>query len=253
MVFQAIYPYGVATVLVLALLMFVTLFFITAPYGRHRRTGWGPGVNPRIGWILMELPSVVLFAWVYFDGVGAGQPAAMALFTLWELHYVQRTFIYPGLMRSGATPIPVSMAAMGWIFNAINALLNATALTHLPMGYSDRWLADPRFLIGAAVFLAGFTINVHSDHILRNLRKPGETGYKIPHGGLFRWVTSPNYFGEILEWCSWAVASWSLAGAAFAVFTFANLAPRARAHRRWYLENFPDYPKKRKALIPGVF
>lgn len=32
------------------------------------------------------------------------------------------------------------------------------------------------------VFFVGMTINIHSDHVLRNLRKPGETGYKIPRG-----------------------------------------------------------------------
>ena len=32
------------------------------------------------------------------------------------------------------------------------------------------------------MFVAGMIINIHSDHILRNLRKPGETGYKIPRG-----------------------------------------------------------------------
>ena len=32
------------------------------------------------------------------------------------------------------------------------------------------------------MFLSGMAINIHSDHILRNLRKPGEKGYKIPKG-----------------------------------------------------------------------
>jgi 3-oxo-5-alpha-steroid 4-dehydrogenase 1 len=33
----------------------------------------------------------------------------------------------------------------------------------------------------------------------------------------------------------------------------ANLVPRARAHHRWYRERFPDYPARRKALVPGLF
>ena len=43
------------------------------------------------------------------------------------------------------------------------------------------------------------------------------------------------------------------AGLAFAVFTAANLGPRARSNHSWYQENFPDYPEGRRALIPGVF
>lgn len=35
---------------------------------------------------------------------------------------------------------------------------------------------------GWLLFVLGMSINVHSDHILRNLRKPGETVYRIPHG-----------------------------------------------------------------------
>ena len=32
----------------------------------------------------------------------------------------------------------------------------------------------------------------------------------------------------------------------------ANLIPRAITTQRWYREKFPDYPKERKALIPGI-
>lgn len=35
---------------------------------------------------------------------------------------------------------------------------------------------------GFLVFLVGMIINIHSDHILRNLRKPGEVAYRIPRG-----------------------------------------------------------------------
>jgi len=43
------------------------------------------------------------------------------------------------------------------------------------------------------------------------------------------------------------------AGLAFAVWTIANLAPRARSNHKWYRETFPDYPENRKALLPGVW
>ena len=88
--------------------------------------------------------------------------------------------------------------------------------------------------------------------MLRNLRKAGETGYAIPYGGLFKWVTCPNYLGELLEWIGFAIAAWTFPAFAFAVFTFANLFPRASAHHRWYREKFPDYPKDRTAIIPFV-
>uniref|UniRef100_A0A5F9DFC2 Steroid 5 alpha-reductase 1 n=1 Tax=Oryctolagus cuniculus TaxID=9986 RepID=A0A5F9DFC2_RABIT len=106
---------------------------------------------------------------------------------------------------------------------------------------------------GFALWFLGLLINIHSDHILRNLRRPGETGYKIPRGGLFEFVTAANYFGEITEWCGFALASWSLQGSAFAMFTFCVLLTRAEQHHQWYLEKFEDYPKFRKILIPFLF
>ena len=47
---------------VLAAVIAVLLFFITAPYGRHERKGWGPTVSDKVGWIVMEAPSPLLFA-----------------------------------------------------------------------------------------------------------------------------------------------------------------------------------------------
>ncbi|XP_031991123.1 3-oxo-5-alpha-steroid 4-dehydrogenase 1 isoform X6 [Hylobates moloch] len=107
--------------------------------------------------------------------------------------------------------------------------------------------------IGFGLWLTGMLINIHSDHILRNLRKPGDTGYKIPRGGLFEYVTAANYFGEIMEWCGYALASWSVQGAAFAFFTFCFLAGRAKEHHEWYLRKFEEYPKFRKIIIPFLF
>ena len=63
-------------------------------------------------------------------------------------------------------------------------------------------------------------------------------------------MSSPNYLGEIIEWTGWAIATWSLAGTAFAVYTAANLASRAFANHRWYRDRFPDYPSDRRALVP---
>jgi steroid 5-alpha reductase family enzyme len=131
--------------------------------------------------------------------------------------------------------------------------LNGRWVTHFAPTYGASWLADPRFLVGAALFLAGFVINIQSDTILMNLRKPGETGYKVPQGGLYRWLSCPNYFGELVEWTGWAIATWSLPGLAFAIWTAANLVPRARTNHQWYREKFPDYPRERRAVLPLLY
>lgn len=149
--------------------------------------------------------------------------------------------------------MPLAVVGMALAFNLVNAGINGCYLFFLSGGYPTGWLLDARFLIGAALFIAGFAINRQSDIALLNLRAPGHSGYAIPYGGLYRWVSCPNYLGEIIEWVGWAIATWSLPGLAFAAWTIANLAPRARAHHRWYRERFPDYPSDRRALLPGLW
>ena len=71
--------------------------------------------------------------------------------------------------------------------------------------------------------------------------------------GFFARTRNPNYLGEILEWTGWAVATWSLPGLMFALYTAANLVPRARANHKWYRETFRDYPPERKAVLPLLY
>lgn len=228
-----------------ALVVFPVLFFVPAPYGRHLRPGWGPVIPTRIAWLVMESVSVFVFAWAFWTASPFhDQFAAQWLTGLWLLHYLQRAFVFPFLMRGGGKPTPVVTMLMAIVFNSLNAWGNGAAI-------APRTL-DVKTVVGTLIFFAGFAINLHSDAVLRGLRKPGETGYAVPHGGLYRWVSCPNYLGEQLEWAGFAIAAWTFPALAFAIFTFANLFPRAVAHHRWYREKFPDYPKGRTAMIPFV-
>ena len=117
--------------------------------------------------------------------------------------------------------------------------------------YPPHYTSSFRFVFGVAIFLVGFGVNFHSDSILRNLRKPGETGYKIPHGGAFELVSGAHYFGEIVEWLGFAIAVNHLSAYAFVIYSASNLIPRALSHHQWYQEKFKDdYPRNRKAVIP---
>ncbi len=247
-----LYAYAVVFVLAFGILSFPLLFFVTAPYGRHFRSGWGPTVPAKLGWLVMEAPSPIGFAIVYFMSDRAFEAVPLALFGLWQLHYVDRSFVFPLRMRGRGKRKPLLTVALAVLFNGVNGPMNAYALTEVAPHLSAAWVRDPRFGVGLLLFFAGWAINHHSDAILRNLRRPGETGYKIPYGGLFRWVSCPNYLGEIVEWTGYAIASWTAAAWAFAFFTAANLLPRAVAHHRWYRAKFPGYPRERRALLPGL-
>ena len=231
---------------------FASLSYFAAPYGRHYSgRGWGPHVPNRAGWVVMELPSTALFLCVYFFGSAAVRAVPLVFLGIWQCHYLNRTFVYSLRTRTMAKKMPVVVICSGIAFNAVNAYVNARFISEFG-DYGLEWLGDPRFPAGLAIFLAGLTLNIHSDNILLGLRKAGDAGYAVPRGGAFRYVSCPNYLGEILEWAGWALATWSLAGLAFFVYTLANLVPRARSHHDWYRTRFADYPPRRKALFPGV-
>jgi steroid 5-alpha-reductase/3-oxo-5-alpha-steroid 4-dehydrogenase 1 len=158
--------------------------------------------------------------------------------------------IFPFQLRGGTARMPLLIALFAFTFNLVNGYLNGRYLFQIGPHYPPEWLLDPRFIVGALLFAGGYIINRHADATLMRLRDSGEPGYKIPHGGLYRFISCPNYFGEVIEWSGWALATWSLPGLAFAVWTVANLVPRARSHHRWYRETFPDYPRERRAVIP---
>jgi protein-S-isoprenylcysteine O-methyltransferase Ste14 len=246
-----VFSYLLYLYLALAVITFVALQLITAPYGRHTRSGWGPMISSTAGWLLMEAPASLFFAVIYFLGEERFSPALLLLL-LWQIHYVNRAFVFPFRRRGVERPIPLTIPLIALVFNLPNAYLNARWLSHFGR-YTVEWLWDPRFLVGVVLFFSGMAVNWQADKILRELRRPGETGYKIPVGGLYGLVSCPNYLGEMIEWTGWAIATWSLPGLMFAVWTAANLLPRARANHKWYQETFTDYPPERKAVLPLVY
>jgi protein-S-isoprenylcysteine O-methyltransferase Ste14 len=229
----------------------LSLLRVTAPYGRHHQGGWGPTLPNRTAWFLMELPALLVITALVLASPARAQPQTWLPLGFWVFHYAYRTVVFPLLMRPSERTFPLLLVAFAVAFNSLNGYNNAAAL--ITAGREAAPLLTTRFLLGMMLFVAGFAIHVHSDRIIRKLRKPGESGYAIPSGGMFRWVGSPNYFGEIVQWTGWAVMTWSLAGLAFALFTFCNLAPRAISNQRWYRDHFPDYPPERRILIPRIF
>jgi 3-oxo-5-alpha-steroid 4-dehydrogenase 1 len=252
---KAVYDALLVAMFALAPIVFVSLLFTTAAYGRYsegRAGAWGPSINIKAGWMIQGSPSVIAFATFFALGEHATNMLPLIFLALWEMHYLQRTYIFPSLMRGTRRTLRLSVIAVAMLFYVINGYLNGRYLTQFSDGYSSAWLTDPRLVTGVIVFFTGMALNLHSDNILRNLRKPGEASYKIPRGGMFKFVSCGNYCGEIVQWCGWAIATWSLPGLCYCVWTAANLVPRAISHHRWYLDRFPEYPEGRKALIPFV-
>eukprot|EP01065_Artemidia_motanka_P033379 TRINITY_DN40375_c0_g1_i1.p1 TRINITY_DN40375_c0_g1~~TRINITY_DN40375_c0_g1_i1.p1 ORF type:complete len:268 (+),score=53.33 TRINITY_DN40375_c0_g1_i1:98-901(+) len=248
-----LFDYGVVTIAVTSVFTFPSLFFITLPYGRHSKPGWGPMIDEFIGWTLMELPSPVTFVIAFcLRKSGSVSMLQLALLAFWVVWYTYRGPVYAMGARGKNRKLTVMQVLAGASFTAINGYCNGAEVVqsaHL----DNQWVADARFVVGVLLMVIGAAVNIHSDRTLRGLRKPGETGYKIPHGGAFEFVSAPNYFGEMVLWLGWGVATWTFSGVLFFLFTVSNLFPRALSHHNWYVEKFRgEYPKQRKAVIPFV-
>jgi 3-oxo-5-alpha-steroid 4-dehydrogenase 1 len=249
---KEVFPWLLTAWFALGAAFFIVLFLIIVPYGRHLRRGWGPGLNKKLAWLLME--SVAATGFLLFFILGENKNVVSWIFLLmWEAHYIHRAFIYPFQLRGVMRTMPLAVMASGIIFNSVNAYLNGRYLFSFSEGYSISWLQDPRFITGLLLFTGGYLLNRQSDNALRLLKAKTPAGYGVPQGGLYRWVSCPNYLGEIMIWTGWAIATWSLPGLVFAFWTCANLIPRAHANHVWYKQQFTDYPSHRKALLPGIW
>ena len=241
---------------VTAVVVFISLHFVSAGYGMMYTRRWGPSVNNRLGWVMMEAPVFIAMCILWALSPRQWDTTPLVIFCLFQAHYFQRSFIFPMLIQ-GKNRMPLSIILMGVLFNLINALMQGGWIFYLsPEGmYSPEWLCTPQFIIGTLIFIAGMAINIHSDHIIRHLRRPSDTRHYIPRGGMFRYVSSANYFGEFVEWTGFAILTWSWAGAVFALWTFANLAPRARRINRRYAEEFGEEFTRLnlRAIIPFIY
>ncbi len=246
------YQYFLIGWMAFAIIIFIVLMFITAPYGRHSKTNWGPMVGNRLGWVVMEMVVLLVLWYFIFKGKNEQTSANVLIISMFTFHYFNRSFIFPLRLKTTGKKMPLAIMFMGIVFNIVSGFTFGYYFGNLKV-YENQWLTSPEFIIGTLIFVTGLIINWRSDALLIGLRKQDETGYKIPYGGLFKYVSCPNLLGETIEWGGFAILTWSLPGLAFFVWTFANLIPRAIAHHRWYKQHFSDYPEGRKAVIPFLY
>ena len=236
----------------ISVIAFIALLFKSAPYGRHSMSSWGPSMPSRLGWILMESPAVylMLFFLIFFsNSLGIIE---LTFTLIWMVHYIHRSFIWPIRAKLEGKRITLLVVLLAAIFNIVNVYIQGSWI-FIFGSYEAEWFWSPFFIIGLSIFLIGLYINIKSDNILIKLREKYGSGYHIPKGFLFNKISSPNYFGEILEWLGWFIMTLSPAGLVFFIWTMANLIPRAKSNHEWSLENIENYPKDRKKVIPFIY
>lgn len=245
------------------LVVFISLYFVDAGYGKMISKKWGPSMPNKYGWMLMECPVffVVLYLWLTADASIRCNMPYLLFFLFFELHYFQRSFVFPFLIK-GKSRMPIAIMLMSVMWNLINGYIQGYWLFHLAPNdptfaqlYTTNWLCSWQFILGTAIFFAGMAINMHSDYVIRHLRKPGDTNHYLPKKGMYKYVTSANYLGEITEWLGFALLTWSWAGALFFWFSCCNLVPRANSIYLKYEKEFAGEfdRKKLKRIIPFIY
>lgn len=231
-------------------------------------------LDPRVGWWLMELPATACFLYHYLKpdpgaarrgeeneraGRGPSRKASLLLAALWVIHYSNRGWYFPLSLRvapGAKANFGFGNAIIGAVFTALHGYCHALLLRTHGAHLNDAWLRGTRFRLGLVVYQIGFWLTVHSESVVRALRPAaavlvGAARYRIPVGGGFRWLTNPQYFGELLAWLGWSVMTWSVPGAAVFTISALNLVPRAFQNHKWYLQKFPEYAGLgRKVLVP---
>jgi hypothetical protein len=251
MVSEKIFNLLVLCWIVIAILIFPILLKVRVPYGRHSRKGWGLMVNNRWGWFIMEFPALGLFVFyiLYFGKFNNLLMITAAI--LWVAHYFNRVIIFPLRIHTKGKKMPALIIASAFFFNLVNGTINGYQIGNTNNPFEPVGWQSFLYIMGVVLFITGYVINQYHDKILIDLRKKN-TGYQIPYGGLFRYISCPNFFGEIIEWTGFAILCHSMSSLAFLIWTIVNLLPRALNHHKWYQENFSDYPKERKAIVPRI-
>ncbi|KAF8285956.1 putative 3-oxo-5-alpha-steroid 4-dehydrogenase [Trypanosoma cruzi] len=285
--------------LVMAAMTYFTLRFVeVAPFGRHVTSTTAHVTMPApLSWALQECPTLMNVVYyllmeypchalrcsssqwirlVFDDPFGQAAHAISEGITslhvgllLFVIHYLHRTLLYPLIIGEGA-PVPIKITLSAAVYCLLNGRLQLLAnirdgpsAPRFPLLFTCRMAL---FWIGIVLFFAGMGVNVLSDNRLVRLKKqPPRHTRKIPHGGLFEYVSCANFFGEIVEWCGYSLVVWStaattkpesgLAAFSFLVYVMANLLPRGYAHHEWYKKQFgAAYDTlRRKAVIPYVY
>ena len=239
-----------------AIIVCIALHYVKAGYGIMYSKSWGTSVNNELGWVLMESPVFIAMMLMWWFSDKRYELVPVIFLIIFQIHYFQRSFIFSFLLK-GKNRMPLSIICSGIIFNLLNAVMQGGWIFYISSidRYPVSWLWSPQFIVGVIIFFVGMYINMQSDSIIRNLRKPGDSKHYIPRGGMFKYVSSANYFGELLEWIGFAILTWSSAGAVFAIWTFANLAPRAKKINQKYASEFgAEFTRlKLKSIIPFIY
>ena len=184
---------------------------LTAPFGRHAPTKasekkwWhGPLINAKFSWMIFEMPNLL---WSYYccnhfnSLIGVDDTSGVSLnallLGLFTAHYVNRAIVYPLRMSDGSAKVPLIVTVSACAVTAVNGYLQTVYLCNIKSLGKIALSMNNSQHFGLMTFLSGMYINIHSDSVLRNLRRSKTAPsanptdqtvkqYFIPHSPFFK-------------------------------------------------------------------
>lgn len=138
--------------------------------------------------------TAVWFAW----------PHTSWMLALFVLHYVNRAVVQP-LCSPARSPLHAVVVLSAVVFNLMNGYLLGTWLRGAGEAPTPCIRTAAGTALGVLMYAGGLAGNVWHDQVLLELRKTPREGasvrtassdYRIPYGGLYRWISYPNYLCE---------------------------------------------------------
>ena len=106
----------------IALIVFIALYFVKAGYGIFRTASWGVAISNKLAWILMEAPVFLVMCWMWVHSERRFDPVILMFFIFFQIHYFQRAFVFP-LLLTGKSKMPLAIMSMGILFNLLNGYM----------------------------------------------------------------------------------------------------------------------------------
>ena len=134
---ERVYDFILLPWLILAIISFLFLFKVNAPYGKFSNNKWGKLFNYKTGWFIQEIVSPITFSYFFITGTADKNIISCILFTIWVGHYINRSIIFP-IRLSNAAKIPTSVILSAIFFNLINGFTNGYYLGNLAIFDSNK-------------------------------------------------------------------------------------------------------------------
>ncbi|KAI5064531.1 hypothetical protein GOP47_0021201, partial [Adiantum capillus-veneris] len=172
-----------------------------------------------------------------------------------SLHFFKRVLEVLFVHKySGSMEVKMSILISGAYATATGVILYAQQLA----AESNQEPPIDLMKWGVGVFVVGITGNFYHHYLLATLRsekKPsnGASQYKIPQGGLFRWVVCPHYLCESIGFFGVAMIAQTFIALLTAVGMSASLCARSYKTKEWYLKKIDGFPAHRKPFFPFLF